>query len=597
MKKIVALIILSLALLLASCGGGGGEVSDSGQGGKNSASSESGGENVVTEPNYGIYKSLLESYKTAFLQYPNPNLTPYQTNIGTGENGDIYAIYNLAYAELIDLNDDGILELLLVRVYDNTGYETYEFDEGYDIQIFSLTSENELYHVGELPLVIEGEAGERAVFEKTVIDGVTYLLTSEFTYYFTPETRDYWTMSADNDLTTMMEFDAEWNEATEVYDMFFVDGIHASYDEYREEYEYWYSDVERYVIVGGTEWDVSAAKEVLDDTYEFLEDYQSVEGDFGNSAFFEGRFVINEYIPRYEAEAVVIDYFKSQILKDEDWIREVTEEGDAQLFIDSINDNRFIPGYIIHSAQQLEISEYGKETVYMVEDLAAELNIPDSTLNDLIDYEIVRIWVDEVHDFDVSTASPQIAFGTYRMWVIVGRTVDDPTYKVYEILSDKFYSYLPEYGDDPIHVLHLGSTFELGAAGENPFSDIATYTGADYYIHQDQYDYVSYQNFGGYENYLITSGWGISGEMDIYRNSIGDNGEDIRGELLYSLASGEILMLTCNESDLYSDIEVVFTSSSTNNEYSYYPFLSKMDGSLTYGDYADSFPVLYGTGF
>ncbi len=601
MKKIILMLMLAIILVISGCGGGANSESKSGEesGSESGSMSESDGDRPSDDgPNYGIYKSLLQSYETAFLQYPEPEKTPYEVEYEfVDSDEDAYAIYNLAYAELIDLDGNGILELVLVRVYENdSAYFYHQGDETFEVQVFSLTEDNELYHVGEIPLVTNWEMGDRFVFEKAVVDGVHYLVSGNSYNYFNQESRIYWKMSEFGTLIPEIQFSVEWNPQTQAYDYFYIGGNMVGEDEYFEEYNSWYANVESYVIVGATAEDVVVPKSKLDEALAFLDDYESVSGDFGCATFFEGRFLINEYEPVFRSEEIVIDFFKAQVLKDEAAIRAVTEESYSDGLMAGIAEDRFIPGYIIHSAEQLDSEKYGEETIYMVEDLLTEFYVDESTLVDVSDFEIVRLLVDEVLDFDVSLAAPQVGYDTYRMWAIVGTEDDGESYKVYKVLSDKFYDYLPEHGGDPIQVAFIGSIFETGVAGENPFSDLATFSGTDYILTEEEMNNVTYKNFGGYENYLIRSSWGDSGTLQIYANSVGVNGEDVRGNLLYTFEPNEVLLFSCNQSDLFSDVEVVFTSP-TGYQYSYYPFISKMDGSLVYGDYGSPFPTNIGMGW
>ncbi len=595
MKKLLILTIIAFIFLLTACGGG---VDESSSMPSKSSGSESSDLEVSTEPDYGIYKMMVESYQTAFEQYPQPEFTPYKTEYLYGDDsGDAYVSYNLAYAELIDLDENGILELVLVRVYSKEeDYFYYQDDETFEVQIFSLTDENELYHVGELPLISEGEAGSRYLFERAVIDGKSYIVSGEYPLYVNAFYKRFWEVSEFGSLFPTMQFSIEQNMQTGEYSEYYTNGHSSSEEEYYDEFTFWNSDIEQYVIVGGTQEEMAKTEAKLNETIEFLKNYDDVSGDFGAAAFNDGRILINEGVPVFShSEEVILEFFKAQVLKDEEAIRAVTEEEYADRIISTIEEDSFIPGYIIHSMKQLNPEDYGKETIMMLEDFLAEYYDAESTLYDLHDFEIVRVWIDEVRDFTVSTAAPQIGFDSYRYWVVVGTDDDGESWKVHTILTDKFHDYNPRYGDDPIQALFLGSTFEIGEAGDVPLSNLAYDLGLDLYLSEEEISAVTYQNFGGYENYLIKSSWD-SREIYIYRNSVGENGEDVRGELLYTMAPGEILMLTCNESDLFSNIEIVYEGHYTY-QYSFYPFISLMDGSLVYGSYADTFPMIMDIGW
>ncbi len=86
----------------------------------------------------------------------------------------------------------------------------------------------------------------------------------------------------------------------------------------------------------------------------------------------------------------------------------------------------------------------------------------------------------------------------------------------------------------------------------------------------------------GYHLFLVKATYG--NPIKVYSLSLGDEGNLIRGDLLYE-TTGEILYLNCNFADLYPQVELI-TTDKDGNEYSYSPFISLKDGSNYLGEEA-----------
>lgn len=122
--------------------------------------------------------------------------------------------------------------------------------------------------------------------------------------------------------------------------------------------------------------------------------------------------------------------------------------------------------------------------------------------------------------------------------------------------------------DDLYAVVYLGyrSITDWEAEAERYRSDL-------------ELEHIFYQyEMGGDECFLVIPRY-QENEVALYPRSIGENGEDLVGDALFSQRNGSPFLLCCNPSDIFSNVEI--TVSSAGDVATFSPQISLRDGYLS----------------
>ncbi len=124
---------------------------------------------------YSLYRALIDS---KVKEYGELSTTPTHSY----EDTELHEVYGLAYTELLDLDSDGVLELIVVAT--NSGELTNEGRHSYSgehAEIYTITEQNELRLVGKLPLLLVRSdhlsAGAVYCFNYSFVEGNGYIGT------------------------------------------------------------------------------------------------------------------------------------------------------------------------------------------------------------------------------------------------------------------------------------------------------------------------------------------------------------------------------------------------------------------------------------
>ncbi len=588
MKKLICLIMIS-ALLLAGCddpisstpgdvvSGNGGTSSStpvieqsstapssvdpvsSSQSASSATNSSSTAPAESTGPNYSAYSSLIYAYEKA--------TKPYSHIEGT------------LYANLVDFNGDDVFELVIARVYDDDDTQIIDLISEDDnenlfntnVQIFSLDDNGGVKHDGKMPLSYWGGADSSSfTLGYLVKDDVTYLVHSmvDPMGVYGVLHKSYWqyiTEGSDTffgDKHTMNIVRSQSVGATDVY---MLDDEEVSESEFTEWWEPTYSHV---VVSESGEFD---ADEITAQTKEFLADYPRANS-VGTSAVFEdGYFVIVEGTPENTKQQLVIDYHIALLQDNHDEMANVF--GTTKVVDDIFEMKSPIPGTIIENFEMLATEDILATSIALKQLINESIDLAY-----LVDPILVQSDIQSVIDMDVVQYTGQYGQSS-REWYVIDRHADDNEYMEL-VVTDNHFMGLP---DNAFSVEFVGYYQEvLNTQGDDiPMFDTILFDSEQESIERFETDY-------GNEFYLIRSRFDTP--IQVYQTFINNNGDYERGQLLYETESN-MLYILCNISDLYSEVEIV-TSWQGHGEYSYYPGINLMDGSIALGDYAEEFRTL-----
>ncbi len=503
---------------------------------------------------YGVYSSLIYAYEKAL------------TIPGTEEsNGTLYA-------KLIDFNNDGVLELVIARVF-NGEYGEYREDEHLDesneafiggddnptVMIYTIGEDGGAQFIDEFNLSYFGEEGIQFNIEYATVGDKTYLVTGGDMNGVLERT--FWEYN-DVYFSIVKSFETyyEYDNAGYVPTNYYINFDEVSQGDFEHELQMLYSNSEFHTIVGvgyPTHYE-----EVTNETKAFLADYPRGNSVGRSAVFHNGSFVIiEEHAQTYEQIAVV-DYEKAKVLQSYDELVRVTgSEESAESIIEMYEAGSYLPGTILETLDVDYLENAGIESIDLANSISQS---PD--LSQLQNPNIISVKRQSVIDMDVVQYQGQYG-QAHRQWFVVHQ-VSDMDIKIASFY-DSNHMMMP---DDLYEVLFVGYSQEIFDAFGYEIPDFLSLTDEQ----QNSIEFFSTE--GGNEYYLIVNSW--NAPIKIYENLQGD----VRGELLYETTSS-VLYILCNVSELQSDVELVSAPYGTD-EFSYYPMISLKDGTELLGDYA-----------
>ncbi len=533
------------------------------------AESSNNNENLL-DTKYSAYSTLINSYNLAF-DYSEDVETvfPYEGSSGT------YAIPDLSYATLVELTGDDIMELVLVRTYIEPDMYYLRMDNTPEIQVYSIDEGGNLIHLDKFALIPYGENWEKLVLETTTVDGKTYLITGEVPLYLNPVIKTVWEYTPDG-FKIVVNFLVEEEYGDSRFKHYYIGGSHVTDIKYHEEFDIWHENVEQFAIIGANDNEVFAVKKAFEETSNILSDYPIENGKFGNVVYNNGRFVIHEYTPTNEFNVKAMNFYNEIVFENYDEILEsYTTEEYGNTLLENISNMEELPSYVILESALVANEDLKEISALLAEDVAATLSMYPEITN----YQVVELVIDEVANNSMTEHMYDPTF-TSKNWVFFASDDDGETWKIYDIFSDNYSSFMPDGLDNPFHVAFLGYS---GDMVDEELTD-ETYKSLyelGFYLTEEDLDRLIFLHAQGDEVYLIKSSWGLP--ITVYENNFTDF-ENSRGELLYQTEGDELLLISSNLGSS-SNVEIVVTTA-MGIEYSFYPQLDMMSSELIMGDYA-----------
>ncbi len=399
---------------------------------------------------YSPYSALIEAY-TLDYNITNISATDYEiTGITfdythpSSPDDSMLDASGFCYANLVDLDNNGVLELVLIA-YDHQEWDSEEYViygdtvklgllENPDIvKIYTILPETGLHFLGSMEVsylnmpVSMNYGIEYAVSDdKTYIvhrnlyqmgDGTIYYYGLSDEFYFGPE--------------EIIEIDVEGNS---VYG-----DTQYSFEETEELIE-GFGESEIHLLENLNDTYLAELEAVNEATFDFLANYPVADFDDYSGTYNDGQFYFFEYYfhDLYPPEIAVKSYYRALTMRDYDTLFALgisDETLDLMEMRYSPDDPRpYVPGYIISKLQLVTTDAIEKP------DLAADIenyiaqNVPNGEAS------VMHCRVNEVLDPHKSMLGLQVAGGIYDTYFILYS--DDPDgleWKIAEIFDEKFY--------------------------------------------------------------------------------------------------------------------------------------------------------------
>ncbi len=509
-----------------------------------------------TSPNYGIYASTILAYEKEW------GLMTFNKI----KDMELYDVWGVPHIQVTDLNNDGIRELLLVRM-DRESAESGQITspKSVALQVFTLDKGKYIKHLGAFPLL---RAGLSATVQVATVGQKKYIISGDASDA-TSWHKIFWELTPTGFVKAKTFTSAYTNQVH-----FAIDDKEANEATFTAEHKQWTQDVLSVVISNGTfkaieDLDAQNTKE-----RQKLANYPTVDGVGPAAIFNNGRFLILEDMPKNAQEKMLVQYFQaytnSNFTKLKNMIVPIDDplwSLDVEHMEKRIAQKHYIPGYIIEKINTVPADQAGHQTVLLLENAMPILK----TLN-LHEHVFVRAIVNEVKDFTHTTFAPQVCYGTYNFWGLFGKKDAQAPWKMYALFTDHIL--YPHMHANPFAVKFLGYKNDWqGMPDLAPFytdKELAT---------------INHNDFGGEEMYVVRNKFG--GETKAYEAVITDDGQLQAGRLLHTYKPGELMFFTCNVSDIRPNVILRYVAP-YGAVYDYTPSISLKDGSVNYDPYGEA---------
>ncbi len=369
---------------------------------------------------YSPYSALIKAYNLDYNitslgadEYEITGMTLTPINPDTPDEGYVDAS-GFCYANLVDLDKNGVLELVLVA------FDSQEL--GYD----------ENYNYGDKVYVSELEY-DRIIKVYTInAQGLSYIGGLQMASVMMPTSYNYSVEYIEAEDATYLMYRRSDDE---VYYCGFTDGF------------FWMNNYPDEGVAGDR---VVHPIQFLDDvylqqledinaaTFDFLEGYPVEDFDSPSGAYNDGQFYYVEYAMQdfYPPNYAVIEYYRALTMRDYDTLSQLMVDTEAVEDIKmrhSSDTHTYVPGYIISDLMPMGNSSAKKA------DMQADI---DAIVAGLDSENVVELYVtvNEVLDPEVARLGLQVAGGLYDTYFIL--STDDPDrleWKIEGIVEDKFY--------------------------------------------------------------------------------------------------------------------------------------------------------------
>ncbi len=401
----------------------------------------------LLEVDYGLYSSLLKAYELDY-NIQNISATDYQI---TGMTLDYTYPYSpedsmldasgFCYSNLVDLDGNGILELVLIA-YDEQEFDDNEFsheDKVYVnllkypniIKVYTIDPESGLLFLGSLPtslfyLPVSMNYGIKYI----VSENKTYI-SHENSYQLGGGTIDYYGLS--DGYFSIEESFVLYDDGSGT-----VNGVEYS----SEEIDNIISDLgesEVHVIQNMDDSYIEALEAINKKTSDFLLDYPISNFENFSGAYNNGQFYYMEYSfpDLYPPDFTIKNYYRALTMRDYDMLSEL---GIDDSMIDNYklwhtsDEHTYVPGYIISGLTNVT------PDIIENDELSSDISDYIATLS-YSKIIIIHCRVNEVLDPHTTSLGLQVAGGTFDNYFILATDDDDESsWEIVEIFDDKFYS-------------------------------------------------------------------------------------------------------------------------------------------------------------
>ncbi len=385
----------------------------------------------ATNIDYSPYSAVLQAYE---LEYEGMQIKPQQ------DRGSLYDIGGFCYSHLIDLNHDGILELVLVG-----SPIIFEFDPmqppyseripGYPdiVKIYSLTEDGKLQFVDGIPMTdYNTHVSSHFAVEYVVAEDRTYILVETPSQHGQEEARYY---SYDRGFSYLDKYYHAYLESSTNTMKYEIEGTEHTEEEYRESRES-IGTSEVHLITNLNAGLVESLQMINRETKQFLDKHpvKNFEGEAG--VYRDGHFYFLEYLPSIPPEITVKRYYHALTKGDYQAMKEIYWD---ESMVDAIKAGRenslHAPGNIVS-----DMEGFSEQRIENMEaDTAEMIRAVMETIEAHKNVYIVKCLVNEVLNPSVVSLGMQEGGGTYKTWFIVSSDDQDShNWKIEAVLDDRF---------------------------------------------------------------------------------------------------------------------------------------------------------------
>ncbi len=397
---------------------------------------------------YSPYSALLKAY-TLDYNIENISATDYRIKGLTlsytypyAPNDSMLDASGFCYANLVDLDNNGVLELVLVAYNEQEWGDATSslFEDKISIsllqypkiiKIYTISPQVGLEFLGSLPM-------RSLVLPVSMNYGVQYIISDNKTYI------------ADSFIYQMGDGEVNYYGLTDGYfsrEAYFKLEIDGSSifegreysDEETDELIASFGESEIHVIENMNDSYIAELEAINAATFSFLENYPVTDFESFSGVYNDGQFYYMEQVVAdfYPPEFTIKNYYHALTMRDYETLSDLgisDEEIDFMQSRYNPDDPRsYVPGYIISNLEQVTIDMI--ENTEMANDIEEHIALTPSA-----DATIMFCRVNEVLDPHKSALGLQVAGGTYDTYFILySDDEDELNWKISAIYDDKFY--------------------------------------------------------------------------------------------------------------------------------------------------------------
>ncbi len=511
--------------------------------------------NASKRTHYGVYTSILAAYEKEWGSLASQQI----------KDMELYNVWGVPYIQVIDLNNDGIKELILVRMNKETsqlGASTQP--ESTALQVFTLDQGKYIKHLGSFPLLRQGLS---ATVQVATMGQKKYLVSGDASDAMDWQ-KTFWEL-------THMGFVKAKNFVATYTDQehYKVDDMEIDKQSFTKLYKQWTKGLQSVVISNCTLENIEELNVFNATEKQKLAPYPAVDAIGPAAIFNEGRFLILEDTPKTVHEEIMVRYFQDFTTNNFDRLKSMTVAIDdpfwsinVEHFKNRIPERLYIPGYIIEKINTIPAAQAGHQTVLLLQNA-----LPILKKLNLQEYVFVRAIVNEVRDLSHTSFAPQEGYGTYNYWGLQGKKQAQSPWKMYALFTDHIL--YPDMHANPFAVKFLGYKNDWqGMPDLSPYytdKELAT---------------INHNDFGGEEMYVVRNKFG--GETRAYEVILTDDGKLQSGKLLHTYKADELMFFSCNVSDVRPNVVLRYVAP-YGAVYEYSPSTSLKDGTVNYDPYAE----------
>ncbi len=391
---------------------------------------------------YSPYSALLKAYELDY-NIVNVAADDYEVvgmTVNEIEDSGFYDASGFFYADLIDFDGNGVLELVLAATSEQE-VNNYENGFSYDdlkypniVKIYTIANNGNLTFLESLPVkMVQMPVSLNYAIRYANLNDKTYMVIDERSQMGFGEIQYYSLTDGFFGVEVFCELTDDG--------VYKIDGEEVSEDEYNKLSDNLEDNVS-YPVSNLTDIYLEDLREVSQKTIDFLADYPIRDFISDTGAYNDGKFYYVEYSSQATdlSNSTIYNYFKALTMNDFDALRNLyadSQHSDIEYRINSYdveNGRIFIPGYIIWDIQTITPSEI--EHPDLAKDLTNMLNSVPENKNSLL----IKVVINEVLDPHVSQLGMQVAGGVVDMYFIMSNDAQNGSdWKIENTLDNKFY--------------------------------------------------------------------------------------------------------------------------------------------------------------